>query len=116
MLGVQALRTTFFLARVRALVCRKAQVTVDEHEESDERIRARTKETKPPRPKHKNQQNHPNNPPKKTETELARIRLKCEKKVKIRRSTTEVKRSSEFKIRATLSTRCPSSNSFLPYG
>ena len=48
-------------------VCREAQVTLDEFEESDERMRARTKEAKPPRPKQQNKQAHPNNPPKETE-------------------------------------------------
>ena len=83
---------------------------------SDERIRARTKEANPPRPNHQNKQAHPNSPPKETETELAHTRLKCEKKVTIQRSNTEVRRGNEFKILAALSTRCPSSNSFLPHG
>ena len=44
-------------------VCREAQVTLDEFEESDERIRARTKEANPPRPNHQNKQ-APKQPPK----------------------------------------------------
>ena len=108
--------TGFFLHGYGRYVCREAQVTLDEFEESDERIRARTKEANPPRPNRQNKQAHPNSPPKETETELAHIRLKCEKKVKIQRSNTEVRRGNEFKILAALSTRCPSSNSFLPHG
>ena len=57
----------FFLHGCGRYVCREAQVTLDEFEESDERIRARTKEAKPPRPKHQNKQAHPNSPPKETE-------------------------------------------------
>ena len=73
-------------------VCREAQVTLDEFEESDERIRARTKEAKPPRPKQQNKQAHINNPPKETENGAGSYRLKCEKKVK-----TETKHQSNTK-------------------
>ena len=79
-LGVYAGRALhFFLHGYGRYVCREAQVTLDDFEESDERIRARTKEANPPRPNHQNKQAHPNSPPKETETELAHIRLKCGK-------------------------------------
>ena len=45
-------------------MCREAQVTLDEFEESDERIRARTKEANPPRPNHQNKQAHLESPGK----------------------------------------------------
>ena len=46
-------------------VCREAQVTLDEFEESDERIRARTKEANPP-PKQTSTQTAPQRKPKRS--------------------------------------------------
>ena len=91
-------------------MCRKAQVTLNEFKKTDEKIRA-IKEANPNGTRPKNQNNQTNNQPPKQE-HPKRIRLisspDVRMKVKIRRSTTGVKRGDEFKALAALSTGRPS--------